>query len=136
MNEINIKNEISELDLMKNNNTISKLINDSLEEINFTQEKMMLIICYLELKIKEEEKSEYKKDKLVDFYKTLKDEVISLSNSRLITSTPMPNERKMNISMRLKVSTNKLSEYGIYFSEPINSILALIVAQESLIRLE
>ena len=135
MNEVNIKNDFLETDLMKDN-TISKIISDSCEKIDFLRGKMIFILNYLEIRIEEESKEEFKNCKLMDFYKTLKDEVLSLYNSKLGSSFPMVKEGKIKTSLSLKVTTNELIKYNINFSMPINSILASITAQENLIILE
>ena len=135
MNEVNIKNDFLETDLMKDN-TISKIISDSCKKIDFLRGKMIFILNYLEIRIEEESKEEFKNCKLMDFYKTLKDEVLSLYNSKLGSSFPMVKEGKIKTSLSLKVTTNELIKYNINFSMPINSILASITAQENLIILE
>lgn len=135
MNEVNIKNDFLETDLMKDD-TISKIISDSCKKIDFLREKMIFILNYLEIRIEEESKEEFKNCKLIDFYKTLKDEVLSLYNSKLGSSFPMVKEGKIRTSLSLKVTTNELIKYNINFSMPINSILASITAQENLIILK
>ena len=132
MNEVNIKNNFLETDLTKDS-TISKIISDSCKKIDFLLGKMIFILNYLEIRIEEESKEEFKNGKLIDFYKTLKDEVFSLYNSKLRSSFPMVKEGKIRTSLSLKVTTNKLLEYNISFSESINSILTSIIFQENLI---
>lgn len=135
MNEVNIKNDFLETDLMKDD-TISKIISDSCKKIDFLRGKMIFILNYLEIRIEEESKEEFKNGKLIDFYKTLKDEVLSLYNSKLESSFPMVKEGKIRTSLSLKVTTNKLLEYNISFSESINDILTSILCQQNLIILE
>ena len=135
MNEVNIKNDFLETDLMKDD-TISKIISDSCKKIDFLRGKMIFILNYLEIRIEEESKEEFKNCKLMDFYKTLKDEVLSLYNSKLGSSFPMVKEGKIRTSLSLKVTTNKLSEYNISFSESINDILTSILCQQNLIILK
>lgn len=135
MNEIKIKNEFSEVDLMKDN-SITKIVTDSIKKIDFVQGKMMFILAYLEIRIKEETQEKFVNNKLINFYKTLKDEVLSLYNSKLGSSFPMVKEGKIRTSLSLKVTTNKLLEYNISFSESINDILASILCQQNLIILK
>ena len=123
MNEIKIKNEFSEVDLMKDN-SITKIVTDIIKKIDFTQGKMMFILSYLEIRIKEETQEKFVNNKLINFYKTLKEEIFSIYNSKIKTS------------LSLKTTTPKLSEWYINFSMPINSILASITGQENLITLE
>ena len=135
MNEVIIKNDFLETDLMKDD-TISKIISDSYKKIDFLRGKMIFILNYLEIRIEEESKEEFKNCKLIDFYKTLKDEVLSLYNSKLGSSFPMVKEGKIRTSLSLRVTTNELIKYNIDFSMPINSILTLITTQENLIILK
>ena len=135
MNEIKIKNEFSEVDLMKDN-SITKIVTDSIKKIDFVQGKMMFILAYLEIRIKEETQEKFVNNKLINFYKTLKDEVLSLYNSKLGSSFPMVKEGKIRTSLSLKVTTNKLLEYNISFSESINDILTSILCQQNLIILK
>ena len=132
MNEIKIKNEFSEVDLMKDN-SISKIVADSIKKIDFVQGKMMFILAYLEIRIKEETQEKFVNNELINFYKTLKEEVFSIYNSGLSNRLHIESERKIKTSLSLKTTTPKLSEWYINFSMPINSILASITAQEILI---
>lgn len=135
MNEIKIKNEFSEVDLMKDN-SITKIVTDIIKKIDFTQGKMMFILSYLEIRIKEETQEKFVNNKLINFYKTLKEEIFSIYNSRLENRLHIESEGKIKTSLSLKTTTPKLSEWYINFSMPINSILASITGQENLITLE
>lgn len=135
MDEIKIKNEFSEVDLMKDN-SITKIVTDSIEKIDFAQGKMMFILAYLEIRIKEETQEKFVNNKLINFYKTLKEEIFLIYNSRLANRLHIESERKIKTSLSLKTTTPKLSEWYINFSMPINSILTLILCQENLIKLE
>ena len=135
MDEIKIKNEFSEVDLMKDNR-ITKIVTDSIEKIDFAQGKMMFILAYLEIRIKEETQEKFVNNKLINFYKTLKEEIFLIYNSRLANRLHIESERKIKTSLSLKTTTPKLSEWYINFSMPINSILTLILCQENLIKLE
>ena len=136
MNEIKIKNEVLEVDLMKSSNTIKEIIEETTTKIEFLRNKMLFVISYLDIRIEEESKEEFENCKLMDFYKTLKDEVLSLYNSKLGSSFPMVKEGKIRTSLSLKVTTNKLLEYNISFSESINDILTSILCQQNLIILK
>lgn len=132
MNEIKIKNEFSEVDLMKDN-SITKIVTDSIKKIDFAKGKMMFILAYLEIRIKEETQEKFINNKLINFYKTLKEEIFSIYNSRLANRLHIESERKIKTCLSLKTTTPKLSEWYINFSMPINSILASITVQENLI---
>lgn len=136
MDKIKIKNEFSEVDLMKGSNTIKEIIEETTTKIEFLRNKMLFIISYLDIRIEEESKEEFENCKLIDFYKTLKDEVLSLYNSKLGSSFPMVKEGKIRTSLSLTVTTNKLLKYNISFSESINDILASILCQQNLIILK
>ena len=135
MNEIKIKNEFSEVDLLKGADTVKITVEESIEKIDFFKKKMLAIMCYLDIRTKEvaEEK---KKDKLIEFYIFLREEIYSLYNSRLIESFLNAQTGTIRTSLSLKVTTDKLIKYNINFSMPINSILASITTQENLIILE
>ena len=135
MNEIKIKNEFSEVDLMKDN-SITKIVTDSIKKIDFAQGKMMFILASLEIRIKEENQEKFVNNKLINFYKNLKEEIFSIYNSRLANRLHIESEGKIKTCLSLKTTTPKLSEWYINFSMPINSILASITAQENLIILE
>ena len=137
MNEIKIKNEFSEVDLMKGADTVKIAVEESIEKIDFFKNKMLAIMCYLDIRTKEvAEEKEIKKDKLIEFYNFLREEIYSLYNSRLIESFRDAQTGTLRTYLSLKVTTDKLVKYNINFSMPINSILALITAQENLIILE
>lgn len=137
MNEIKIKNEFSEVDLMKGTDTVKITVEESIIKIDFFKNKMLAIMCYLDIRIKEvAEEKEIKKDKLIEFYNFLREEIYSLYNSRLIESFRNAQTGTLRTFLSLKVTTDKLIKYNINFSMSINSILALITAQENLIRLE
>ena len=137
MNEIKIKNEFSEVDLMKGTDIIKIAIEESIIKEDFFKNKMLTIMCYLDIRTKEvAEEKEIKKDKLIEFYIFLREEIYSLYNSRLIESFRNTQTGALRTSLSLKVTTDKLIKYNINFSMPINSILALIIAQENLIILE
>lgn len=135
MNEIKIKNEFSEVDLMKDN-SITKIVTDSIKKIDFVQGKMMFILAYLEIRIKEETQEKFVNNKLINFYKTLKEEIFLIYNSRLANRLHIESERKIKTSLSLKTTTPKLDEWDINFLMPINSILTSILCQENLIKLE
>ena len=135
MNEIEIKNEFLEIDLMKNSNDIKEIFEEATQKIEFLKNKMLFIICYLDIRINEETQ-ENKKDGLIEFYNFLKNEINSLYNSRLGNSFHDAQTGTIRTSLSLKVTTDKLIKYNINFSMPINSILASITAQENLIILE
>jgi hypothetical protein len=135
MNEIEIKNEFLEIDLMKNSNDIKEIFEEATQKIEFLKDKMLFIICYLDIRINEETQ-ENKKDGLIEFYNFLKNEINSLYNSRLGNSFHDAQTGTIRTSLSLKVTTDKLIKYNINFSMPINSILASITAQENLIILE
>ena len=137
MNEIKIKNEFSEVDLMKGTDIIKIAIEESIIKEDFFKNKMLTIMCYLDIRTKEvAEEKEIKKDKLIEFYNFLREEIYSLYNSRLIESFRDAQTGTLRTYLSLKVTTDKLVKYNINFSMPINSILALITAQENLIILE
>ena len=137
MDEIKIKNEFSEVDLMKGADTVKIAVEESIEKIDFFKNKMLAIMCYLDIRTKEvAEEKEIKKDKLIEFYNFLREEIYSLYNSRLIESFRDAQTGTLRTYLSLKVTTDKLVKYNINFSMPINSILALITAQENLIILE
>ncbi|PHH96614.1 hypothetical protein KST83_10685 [Fusobacterium nucleatum] len=137
MNEIKIKNEFSGIDLMKGTDIIKIAIEESIIKEDFFKNKMLTIMCYLDIRTKEvAEEKEIKKDKLIEFYNFLREEIYSLYNSRLIESFRNAQTGTLRTSLSLKVTTDKLVKYNINFSMPINSILALITAQENLIILE
>lgn len=135
MNEIEIKNEFLEIDLMKNSNDIKEIFEEATQKIEFLKDKMLFIICYLDIRINEETQ-ENKKDGLIEFYNFLKNEINSLYNSRLGNSFHDAQTGTIRTSLSLKVTTDKLIKYNINFSMPINSILASITTQENLIILE
>lgn len=135
MNEIKIKNEFLEVDLMKSSNDVKGIIEETTQKIEFLKDKMLFIICYLDIRINEETQ-ENKKDGLIEFYNFLKNEINSLYNSRLGNSFYDAQTGTLRTSLSLKVTTNELIKYNINFSMPINSILASIIAQENLIILE
>lgn len=135
MNEIEIKNEFLEIDLIKNSNDIKEIFEEAIQKIEFLKDKMLFIICYLDIRINEETQ-ENKKDGLIEFYNFLKNEINSLYNSRLGNSFHDAQTGTIRTSLSLKVTTDKLIKYNINFSMPINSILASITAQENLIILE
>ena len=135
MNEIKIKNEFSEVDLMKGADTVKIAVEESIIKVDFLKDKMLFIICYLDIRINEETQ-ENKKDGLIEFYNFLKNEINSLYNSRLGNSFHDAQTGTIRTSLSLKVTTDKLIKYNINFSMPINSILASITAQENLIILE
>ena len=98
---------------------------------------MLTIMCYLDIRTKEvAEEKDIKKDKLIEFYNFLREEINLLYNSRLVESFHNAQTRTLRTFLSLKVTTDKLIKYNINFSMPINSILALITAQENLIILE
>ena len=136
MNEIKIKNEFSEVDLMKEADTIKIAVQESIIKVDFFKNKMLAIMCYLDIRIKEVAEEKEKKDKLIEFYIFLREEIYSLYNSRLIESFRNAQTGTLRTSLSLKVTTDKLIKYNINFSMPINSILALIIAQENFIILE
>lgn len=131
MDKIKIKNEFLEVDLMKSSNTIKEIIEETTTKIEFLRDKMLFIICYLDIRINEETQ-ENKKDVLIEFYNFLKNEINSLYNSRLGNSFHDAQTGTLRNSISLKVTTEKLIKYNINFSMPINSILASITAQENL----
>jgi hypothetical protein len=132
MNEIKIKNEFLEVDLMKGSNDIKGIFEEATQKIEFLKDKMLFIICYLDIRINEETQ-ENKKDELIEFYNFLKNEINSLYNSRLGNSFRDAQTGTLRNSLSLRVTTNELIKYNIDFSMPINSILASITAQENLI---
>lgn len=132
MNEIKIKNEFLEVDLMKGSNDIKGIFEEATQKIEFLKGKMLFIICYLDIRINEETQ-ENKKDELIEFYNFLKNEINSLYNSRLGNSFCDAQTGTLRNSLSLRVTTNELIKYNIDFSMPINSILASITAQENLI---
>lgn len=137
MNEIKIKNEFSEVDLMEGTNIVKIAIEESIIKEDFFKNKMLAIMCYLDIRIKEvAEEKEIKKDKLIEFYNFLREEIYSLYNSRLIESFRNAQTGTLRTFLSLKVTTDKLVKYNINFSMPINSILGLITAQDNLIILE
>jgi hypothetical protein len=137
MNEIKIKNEFSEVDLMKGTDIIKIAIEESIIKEDFFKNKMLTIMCYLDIRTKEvAEEKEIKKDKLIEFYNFLREEIYSLYNSRLVESFRNAQTGTLRTFLSLKVTTDKLIKYNINFSMPINSILASITAQENLIILE
>lgn len=137
MNEIKIKNEFSEVDLMEGTNIVKIAIEESIIKEDFFKNKMLAIMCYLDIRIKEvAEEKEIKKDKLIEFYNFLREEIYSLYNSRLIESFRNAQTGTLRTFLSLKVTTDKLVKYNINFSMPINSILDLITAQDNLIILE
>ena len=137
MNEIKIKNEFSEVDLIKEADTVKIAVEESIIKVDFFKNKMLTIMCYLDIRTKEvAEEKEIKKDKLIEFYIFLREEIYSLYNSRLIESFLNAQTGTIRTSLSLKVTTDKLIKYNINFSMPINSILASITAQENLIILE
>ena len=136
MNEIKIINEFSEVDLMKEADTIKIAVQESIIKVDFFKNKMLAIMCYLDIRIKEVAEEKEKKDKLIEFYIFLREEIYSLYNSRLIESFRNAQTGTLRTSLSLKVTTDKLIKYNINFSMPINSILASITAQENLVILE
>lgn len=52
MNEIKIKNEFSEVDLMKEADTIKIAVQESIIKVDFFKNKMLAIMCYLDIRIK------------------------------------------------------------------------------------
>ena len=136
MNEIKIKNEFSEVDLMKEADTIKIAVQESIIKVDFFKNKMLAIMCYLDIRIKDVAEEKEKKDKLIEFYIFLREEIYSLYNSRLIESFRNAQTGTLRTSLSLKVTTDKLIKYNINFSMPINSILASITAQENLVILE
>ena len=132
MNEIKIKNEFLEVDLMKGSNDIKGIFEEATQKIEFLKDKMLFIIFYLDIRINEETQ-ENKKDELIEFYNFLKNEINSLYNSRLGNSFRDAQTGTLRNSLSLRVTTNELIKYNIDFSMPINSILASITAQENLI---
>lgn len=137
MNEIKIKNEFSEVDLMKGADTIKIAVQESIIKVDFFKSKMLFIICYLDIRAKEvAQEKNIKKDKLIEFYNFLREEINLLYNSRLGESFHNAQTETLRTSLSLKVTTDKLIKYNINFSMPINSILASITAQENLIILE
>ena len=137
MNKINIKNEFSEVDLIERTNNIKKTVEETTEKIEFLKNKMLFIFCYLDIRTKEvtQEKG-IKKDKLIEFYNFLREEIKSLYYSRLGNSFHNAQTGTIRTSLSLKVTTDKLIKYNINFLMPINSILASITGQENLIILE
>lgn len=136
MNEIKIKNKFSEVDLMKGSDTIKIAVEESIKKIDLFKSKMLFIISYLDIRIEEETQENIKKDELIEFYKFLKNEINSLYDSRLENSFHDAQTGTLRTSLSLKVTTNELIKYNINFSMPINSILALITAQENSIILK
>lgn len=137
MNEIKIKNEFSEVDLMEGTNIVKIAIEESIIKEDFFKNKMLAIMCYLDIRIKEvAEEKEIKKDKLIEFYNFLREEIYSLYNSRLIESFRNAQTGTLRTFLSLRVTTNELIKYNINFSMPINSILASIAVQENLIILK
>lgn len=136
MNEIKIKNEFSEVDLMKEADTIKIAVQESIIKVDFFKNKMLTIMCYLDIRIKEVAEEKEKKDKLIEFYIFLREEIYSLYNSRLVESFRNAQTGTLRTFLSLKVTTDKLIKYNINFSMPINSILASITAQENFIILE
>ena len=137
MNEIKIKNEFSEVDLIERTNNIKKTVEETTEKIEFLKNKMLFIFCYLDIRTKEvtQEKG-IKKDKLIEFYNFLREEIKSLYYSRLGNSFHNAQTGTIRTSLSLKLTTDKLIKYNINFSMPINSILASITGQENLIILK
>lgn len=135
MNGIKIKNEFLEVDFMKISNDTKGIIEEATQKIEFLKDKMLFIICYLDIRINEETQ-ENKKDGLIEFYNFLKNEINSLYNSRLGNSFHDAQTGTLRASLSLKVTTNELIKYNINFSMPINSILASITVQENLIILK
>lgn len=136
MNEIKIKNEFSEVDLMKEADTVKIAVEESIIKVDFFKNKMLTIMCYLDIRTKEVTEEKGKKDKLIEFYIFLREEIYLLYNSRLVESFHDAQTGTIRTSLSLKVTTDKLIKYNINFSMPINSILASITAQENLIILE
>ena len=136
MNEIKIKNEFSEVDLMKGANTVKIAVEESIIKVDFFKNKMLAVMCYLDIRIKEVAEEKEKKDKLIEFYIFLREEIYSLYNSRLVESFRNAQTGTLRTSLSIRVTTDKLIKYDINFSMPINSILASITAQENLIILE
>lgn len=136
MDKIKIKNEFSEVDLMKGSNTIKEIIEETTTKIEFLRNKMLFIISYLDIRIEEETQENIKKDELIEFYRFLKNEINSLYDSRLGNSFHDVQTGTLRTSLSLKVTTDKLIKYNIDFSMPINSILASITVQENLIILK
>ena len=135
MNGIKIKNEFLEVDFMTISNDTKGIIEEATQKIEFLKDKMLFIICYLDIRINEETQ-ENKKDGLIEFYNFLKNEINSLYNSRLGNSFHDAQTGTLRASLSLKVTTNELIKYNINFSMPINSILASITFQENLIILK
>lgn len=137
MNEIKIKNEFSEVDLMKGADTVKIAVEESIIKVDFFKNKMLIIMCYLDIRTKEvAEEKDIKKDKLIEFYNFLREEINLLYNSRLVESFHNAQAGTLRTFLSLKVTTDKLIKYNINFSMPINSILALITVQENLIILQ
>ncbi|WP_338953776.1 hypothetical protein [Fusobacterium nucleatum] len=136
MNEVKTKNEFLEVDLMESSNTIKEIIEETTTKIEFLRDKMLFIIYYLDIRINEETQENIKKDKLIEFYDFLKNEINSLYNSRLGNSFHDAQTGTLGTSLSLKVTTNELIKYNINFSMSINYILASITAQENLIILK
>ena len=137
MDKIKIKNEFSEVDLMKGANTVKIAVEESIIKEDFFKQKMLVIMYYLDIRTKEiAEEKETKKDQLIEFYNFLKEEVFLLYNSRLIESFRNAQTGTLKTFLSLKVTTDKLIKYNINFSMPINSILASITVQENLIILK
>lgn len=136
MDEIKIKNEFSEVDLMKGTKTVKILVEESIIKEDFFKNKMLAIMCYLDIRIKEVAEEKEKKDKLIEFYIFLREEIYLLYNSRLVESFRNAQTGTLRTFLSLKVTTDKLIKYNINFSMPINSILASITVQENLIILK
>ena len=136
MNEIKIKNEFSEVDLMKGADTVKIAVEESIVKIDFFKNKMLAIMCYLDIRIKEVAEEKEKKTNLLNFIFFLREEIYSLYNSRLVESFRNAQTGTLRTSLSLKVTTDKLIKYNINFLMPINSILASITAQENLVILE
>ena len=118
-------------------NIVKIAMEESIIKEDFFKNKMLAIMCYLDIRIKEvAEEKEIKKDKLIEFYNFLREEIYSLYNSRLIESFRNAQTGTLRTFLSLKVTTDKLVKYNINFSMPINSILDLITAQDNLIILE
>jgi len=64
MDKIKIKNEFSEVDLIKGYNTIKEIIEETTTKIKFYRNKMLFIISYLDIRIEEETQENIKKDEL------------------------------------------------------------------------
>lgn len=67
MNEIKIKNEFSEVDLMKGADTVKIAIEESIVKIDFFKNKMLAVMCYLDIRIKEVAEEKEKKTNLLNF---------------------------------------------------------------------